>query len=214
MVKLTVNVVSAAGETVCDCAPPSLHPENRYLVAVSPCGDATESVWDEDGVQLKEAEPVYVTPSTRNVLPGGLDRTVTVTGAGVKPAVSVTGPRMITPAGFAGPLYEPGPEPVQPVKEYPGAGVAVIATDEAVSYQEPGGDTVPPGPACIVRRNWERNAAVYVAGEVAVTLWLREPPSLQEIHRNLLSGDAPFCRLSEEMEWTEPSAQLNVRGAV
>ena len=125
-----MNVVSVIGATVWFWAPPSLHPENRYLVAVSPCGDATESAWDEDGVQLKEAEPVYVTPSTRNVLPGGLDRTVTVTGARVNPAVSVTGPRMVTPAGFAGPLYEPGPVPVQPAKEYPGAGVAVIATDD------------------------------------------------------------------------------------
>jgi hypothetical protein len=87
---------------------------------------------------------VYVVPSTANVRPTWFDRTVTWTGFCVKPAVSVIGPLIVTLAGLFGPVYDPVPVPVHPLKLYPPLAVALIPTAEPLERQPLAGNTVPP----------------------------------------------------------------------
>src|SRR5437588_6616600 len=75
------------GETVCEIAPPSLQLLHTYCVPVPPFWvDVVLIVWLEPVVQENVCAPLYVIPSTVNVSPDGLVRTVTWT----PPVVIVT----------------------------------------------------------------------------------------------------------------------------
>src|SRR5438046_2306009 len=69
-----------------------------------------------------------------------------------KLAVSLTGPFIVTCAGFVVPVYEPVPVPAQPVKADPAFAMAEIFTTCPELKKPLAGPTVPPAPAAIV--NW------------------------------------------------------------
>ena len=70
----------------------------------------------------------------------------------MKVAVSVMGPPIVIEAGLFVPLKEPVPLPVQLVKLYPLAGVALIEITAPLFLQRLLGVTVPPVPCAIVRK--------------------------------------------------------------
>ena len=90
-------------------------------------------------------------PSIETVRPAGLVWIVTVTGFCVNAAVCVIGAFIVMFTGLVGPVKEPVPVPVQPLKPKPLFGVAVIWTLCPLLKNPLAGSTVPPLPAFIVK---------------------------------------------------------------
>jgi hypothetical protein len=100
-----------------------------------------------------------------------------------KLAVSVIGPFIVTFPGLFGPVYDPDPIPVHPVKLNPLFGVAVIVTPCPLLKKALEGLTPPPAPAFIVRKYCVVKFAVYVVPTVGATVCDIAPPSLQLLHK-------------------------------
>jgi hypothetical protein len=96
---------------------------------------------------------MYFVPSTIIESPDGLVCTVTCTGNCVKLPVSVIAPPIITFTGLLGPVYDPLPLPLHPLKLYPNPlfAVALIVTVSPLLRQLLTGLTVPPVPEFIVK---------------------------------------------------------------
>ena len=104
---------------MCESAPPSLQPLHSYSVPVLPlCGEVVAIVWLAPETQVNVVAFEYVVPSTVNERPDGLLCTVTeiFEGLGLKLAVSLTGPFIVTEAELLPPEYEPLPLPAQLLK--------------------------------------------------------------------------------------------------
>src|SRR5438552_3896883 len=125
------------------------------------------------------------------VRPEGFVCTVTCI-FGVKFAVSVIGPFIVTLAGLVVPLNDPVPVPLRLPKLKPAFGVAEIFTVCPLLKKALDGLTVPPVPALIVRRNCAVKLAVYVAALEGATVWLIAPASLQLLQTYCVPV-APLC---------------------
>ncbi len=80
------------------------------------CGGVVTIVWLEPETHIKVCDVVYGVPSTVKERPAGFACTVTEIGLGVKLAVSVIGPFIVTDDELLFPKYEPLPLPVQLLK--------------------------------------------------------------------------------------------------
>ena len=104
---------------MCEIEPPSFQLLQTYCMPVLPlCGEVVAIVWLAPETQVNVVAFEYVVPSTVNERPDGLLCTVTeiFEGLGLKLAVSLTGPFIVTEAELLPPEYEPLPLPAQLLK--------------------------------------------------------------------------------------------------
>ena len=105
---VAVYVVGEAGPvTLCDAAPPSDQLAKTYCDPVVPACDAAATVWPVAVVHVNEHGAVHVLPSTVSVNPAGALVTVTGVVPAVNPAVTLTGPDIVTFCGVVVPVSPP-----------------------------------------------------------------------------------------------------------
>jgi hypothetical protein len=115
--------------------------------------------------------------------PAGFVVTVTEMGLVPKLPASVIGPFIVTLEGFAAPVNDPAPVPVQPENEKPVLGVAEIGTISPLSKNPVAGEVLPPAAGFIVSWYWVPKVAVYAEFVVGETVCVLVPASLHESYR-------------------------------
>jgi hypothetical protein len=141
VVNVALYVVALAGPvTECDAAPLSDQLANTYCVPAPPASVPAAIVCVDPGVHCAVHGDVHPTPSTVSDKPAGELATVTLTGDAVKPAVTDSGPLIVTFCGFV----VPASAPENPLNWYPDAAVALTDTTDPALYHPVAGLIVPP----------------------------------------------------------------------